>query len=140
MHTIVWNESYSVGVGELDEQHKQLVNMINDFIVHAEDQEGGVELCADTLAAMSEYAATHFATEEALLRAHGFQQLASHQTEHLSFRSEIVHLGDEIASYGAAVPPEARNRLGRYLRDWLSNHILHTDMGYKGFFAEKGVR
>ena len=37
--------------------------------------------------------------------------------------------------YDAGLP----TTLIAFLRNWWLNHIQHTDMAYKGFFAEKGV-
>ena len=140
MHTIVWDESFSVGISEMDKQHKQLIEMVNNLVSSVENRESWVESFADTLAAMSNYAATHFTAEETLMSTHGFPQFSKHQAEHRAFRAEIVYLSDEIASHGATIPSETVDRLCRYLCNWLGNHILYTDMGYKAFFNEKGVR
>ncbi len=139
MRTITWDENYSVGVREMDEQHKRIIQMVNDLATRSKDPEGWLEACADALAAMSEYAATHFAEEEELMATHRYRQLARHHKEHKVFRRDIVVLGDEIASYGAAVPPALLERLNQYLCDWLCRHILETDMQYKTFFNSRGV-
>lgn len=139
MKTITWDESFSVGVSEMDEQHKRIIRMVNDLVERSDDPGGWVEACADALTVMSEYAATHFAREEELMATHSYRQLARHRDEHKAFRRDVVDLSDEIASYGASVPVELLERLNHYLCDWLCHHILETDMQYKTVFNGRGV-
>ncbi|MGC8720293.1 MAG: hemerythrin domain-containing protein, partial [Thermodesulforhabdaceae bacterium] len=62
MPLIRWDESLSVGIAEIDDQHKRLVNMINE-LYDAMLQKKGKAVLSQIIKEMAEYAAVHFATE-----------------------------------------------------------------------------
>ena len=129
---IEWGERFSVGVAVLDEQHKELIRMINSLI---DNQHAGAdsEAMVDVLEKMTEYAAYHFRTEERLFSEYEYPQHASHNAEHTEFKTKAARFCmDAIAGKNGL----AREVL-RYLSAWLTSHILLSDMKYKPFFAAK---
>jgi len=134
MDRIVWNEFFSVGVAELDEQHKKLVGMLNKLI-EAENVEVGSEIISDTLMKMSEYAKVHFATEEEYMLKYGYPGYDMQKQQHKEFKKKVAFTAFDTTEHQSYVPME----LVRFLKDWLTNHILKSDMGYRAFFNERGV-
>jgi hemerythrin len=134
MELITWNESFSVGVRQFDEQHKELVRMLNQLIV---DPEAGTrsETISELLSAMTNYAEVHFEAEEVLMEQYGYPQLDEHTAQHDAFRRKTAELCIETMNRIGTVPES----LLQYLRDWLIEHILQSDMTYKPFFRELGV-
>ena len=65
MEQITWTEEFSVGVVRIDEQHKQLIAMINRLIAEPQTTTRS-ETISDLLTGMTNYAQMHFATEEEL--------------------------------------------------------------------------
>jgi hemerythrin len=132
MTLLDWKDAYSVGVPELDRDHKRLIGIINRV---AEAEEGGrsVTWAVEELA---DYARYHFGREERMMRAAGYAAFDAHCAEHKAFlewlRSVMsaLHL-DAAAQYHLA--PTIKS----YLRDWLDNHILKSDMDYKGRIGEE---
>ena len=59
MDEIVWQESFSVGVKDLDDQHKQLIKMINTLI-NQKDVKVNSETISDLLTELTKYAEDHF--------------------------------------------------------------------------------
>ncbi|MFN3533222.1 MAG: hemerythrin domain-containing protein, partial [Candidatus Brocadia sp.] len=63
MEKIVWSENFSVGVRVLDDQHKQIVTLIN-ILIEMSDAKIDSEIISDTLTKMTQYAINHFSKEE----------------------------------------------------------------------------
>jgi hemerythrin len=132
MTKIKWNERLSVGIKKLDEQHKELIKTINALIERDNDESEGI---ADALDRMTRYADYHFKTEERLMREHGYPDYVSQQSEHTEFKTRTANFCLEAMAHKKALPQE----LLTYLVNWLTYHILESDMKYKAYFQAKGV-
>ena len=133
LEKVVWDEAFSVGVPAMDVQHKKLVNMINQLAdCHAEQ---GVWASGDfhkILSTMFDYTQVHFKSEEAYLLKIGYPQLLAHKKEHDAFLEKATALA-------MAATDGAQNHVGLhdYLKSWLLEHILKSDMQYRFFVEEK---
>jgi len=125
-----WHESFSVGVRIVDEQHKQLFNLINELIV-AVDSNQQDEMIEKTLHAVLAYTEIHFRTEEEIFQIH--PQYTAHCTIHKQFTEEVNSL---LANFAEHKMDTAAKCL-EILTAWLMNHILKTDIT---FFSELGYR
>jgi len=134
MEKIVWNEGFSVGVAEIDRQHKQLINILNQLI-GMEGLEVDSELISDTLTHMTEYADYHFNSEESFMKQHGYPEFETHRLEHVAFMRKTAELSMGTIAYKKTIPAE----LLEYLKTWLVEHILVSDMQYKQFFQGIGI-
>jgi hemerythrin len=134
MEPIEWNESLSVGVRLLDEQHKRLIGMINRLMADPQ-VETRSETISDLLNAMTTYAQEHFEAEEQLMEKHGYPQTEEHTAQHHAFRRKTGELCMATMSAVGNVPES----ILQYLRDWLVGHILKSDMAYKPFFHELNI-
>lgn len=132
MEKIVWDDSYSVGVHKLDEQHKMLIKMINKLIDMKDITVDSEEL-SEILTEMTKYANYHFQTEEDLMVKYGFDEYDSHKKQHEAFIKKTVGFCLDTMNYKRTVPVE----LLSFLKNWLLNHILKSDMKYKPFFSER---
>jgi hemerythrin len=134
MTKIQWNERLSVGVKRLDEQHKELIRTINWLIDHSEPMDQS-ETVAEALDRMTRYADYHFKTEEQLMRQHGYPDYASQERDHTEFKTRTANFCIDAIAEKKSLPRE----LLTYLRNWLADHILESDMKYKAYFKEKGI-
>ena len=128
MEKIVWNEILSVGVRELDEDHKKLIKLINSLI-EMEANSLSLEVISDTLNEMTRYAQEHFAFEEELLRKCNYPGYLSQQSQHKEFVKTTVKFCMDTMVYKESTPVE----IVAFLKDWLIDHILLSDMQYKPF-------
>jgi hemerythrin-like metal-binding protein/PAS domain S-box-containing protein len=133
---VVWSEAYSVGVAEMDNQHKKLVEMINRLADSRAVR--GDELAVAfhaLLSDMFDYTQSHFKAEEDYLRSIGYPQLAAQQREHEAFV-------EKMAAFSVAAAEGSSDRAGmhRYLKDWLLSHIVTADMQYRRFVEERNQR
>ena len=136
MEPIQWSEEFSVGVEELDQQHQQLVKMLNRLVSTHETTDTHSETISDMLQEMTRYAQKHFKTEENLMRANGYPGLEEQIKEHRAYRKKTIDFST-ATMLGIEAVPEI---LLAYLFDWWTHHILNEDMKYKSFFKKKGVR
>lgn len=135
MEKIIWDESFSVGIQEIDEQHKELIRMINKLIGR-EDISVGSETISDILNEMTQYAGYHFQTEEQYMLEYDYPDYSSHKNQHTVFKKKAVAFCMDTVAYKETIPKEILT----YLKNWLIHHILKIDMMYKSFFREKGLQ
>ncbi len=125
-----WNASYSVGVIEMDEQHKRLLGYIAALgeLLMTRD----FELMHELLARITDYGRQHFAAEEQLLERHGYP-VAAQRAAHESYQEWMI----ETNVRAMTEVPVAE--IHAYLRQWWMTHILGEDMRYKDFLNSRGV-
>ncbi len=129
-----WTDDLSVHIPSIDEQHKKLISMINDFydsFKSGHNREKLVEL----VAGLKEYTSYHFTTEENLLTKHGYEDYDNHKKQHDTFVEKVNDFQERIESGKLVVSVEVTN----FLKDWLINHIQKTDREYSSFLVGKGV-
>jgi hemerythrin-like metal-binding protein/PAS domain S-box-containing protein len=133
---IAWNTSYSVGVPEFDDQHRRLIELINqvgdDYGPRNSFTDG---LFHEVLRDMFDYTQVHFQAEEEHLRRIGYPQLAAHEREHAAFTTRVMEFID-AAKHGQ----QDRKGIHSFLLKWLVSHILESDMQYRAFVPEKSVQ
>ncbi|MCP3922531.1 MAG: hemerythrin family protein [Desulfobacterales bacterium] len=134
MEQIVWSDNFSVGVKLFDDQHKRLIAMLNKMIKNPMATTKS-ETVSDVLSDMTNYAQQHFKSEEDLMIEHGYPHLEQQKKQHKEFREKVLKLCTATSYEVEAVPQVLLD----YLKQWLTQHILHEDMEYKTFFEEKGV-
>ncbi|MBL4613491.1 MAG: hemerythrin family protein [Magnetovibrio sp.] len=125
-----WKPEYSVGIEEIDRQHQGLIELIN-LLSRDEISTGLMARMFDELEA---YTKEHFTTEERLLKTAGFDDLKAHRKEHKAFEQWLSAVRQ---TYGVGVtsPALLAQSVNAFLRDWLVNHILSSDMAYKDHVA-----
>jgi len=134
MDKIVWNKEFSVGVKELDDQHKELIKMINQLI-DAKNTHVDSENISDILTEMTRYAAYHFKTEEAYMAKYDFPGYSQHKDQHSEFKKQTCNFCLDAMQHNENVPEE----ILLYLRTWLTDHILNTDMQFRSHFNKSGL-
>ncbi len=122
---IVFDDSLTTGIAEIDDQHRILVNMINE----ANDrlvENSGRDVLSEIVRDLMSYALYHFETEETLMVAKGYatEPQETHLHEHRAFSAKVAALQREIAQ-GNLI---SREDLLSFLNGWLVNHIRNTDM------------
>lgn len=130
-----WEDRYRLGVDALDRQHERLVRRVNDFYEGMRAGEGR-EMLGETLDALLAYADTHFQTEEGLMVLHGYPDRAEHCRIHRRMREHVFALKARFDAGHLTSPV----RIGNFLKNWLSKHILETDKRMQPFLRRPGSR
>ena len=121
---IQWRDSLAIGVEEIDNQHKELLQRFNGLLAACEEGKGIGEL-KKLLVFLDDYIVEHFSDEEQLQRKSGYPDYAAHKKEHDGFIERVMAVKEEIHSEGVAVHHvmETNNMLLK----WLLNHISKVD-------------
>ncbi len=134
MPLITWKNTYSVGIEHLDKQHKGLVDQINTL--HEAMKLGKAkDSLNDILNTLIDYTSTHFESEEKLFAKYNFPESKQHIDEHAKFVKEVLSFKDDYDKGRITVTFEVMD----FLKNWLINHILVSDMNYKDFLNSNGI-
>jgi len=125
MTLMQWDESMSVGVEELDEQHKKLVGIINSTYEAIQKQDSA--LIGALLEEMHAYAREHFAMEEAYMEECGYPHLQNHIFQHVKFTEEVRQFQRTQQDH------ENDSKIFVFLSRWLTAHIMDEDRKYTDY-------
>ncbi len=135
MKVHVWDEKYTTGEKEIDDQHRQL------FLYLRELQLGLYgEITLDSLLGkireFQNYGLTHFASEKKVMDQYAplLPMYEDHIKEHDSFVKKTVEFAERIDTEGTPVAHE----LCEYIAKWLVNHIISMDL--ETFIAVQKIR
>jgi hemerythrin len=129
-----WKDSYSVNVQEIDVQHKEITNMLNDLYDAFLQKEHETKI-GEIIGKLTEYALYHFETEEKYFHQFSFPKMEEHVQEHRNFTEKVKLFRQEYDRNKGALTYKLIN----FLREWLMNHILISDKEYANCFAENGL-
>ena len=122
MSLIEWKDEFNLGIEEVDNEHRDLVALIN--ALHEAMSAGAGH--ADIVEGLSEiYAlvAAHFGREEAYMRETRYMAYAEHKEDHEVLLDDLREIIDEIRSGGRY----AEARLSADLQYWFSEHFRTHD-------------
>lgn len=125
MAFVEWKESYSVGMPDIDQQHRILIEIINRLhdAMRTGSAHANIVRVVDELL---EYTSVHFNYEERMIAAAGYPGTAEHARKHRAMVAQVEAFADRVRTARASTPL----RLMEFLNGWLTQHILSTDMAY----------
>jgi len=135
MAYITWTQENSVEVKEIDDQHKKLFAMLNDFYEKLMAGQGK-EVMGKLIQDLAEYAVYHFATEEKYFTQLGYPDYPAHKAEHDAFVKKVSDLQKRYMAGGFVLSAEVTD----FVKDWLKTHTTGTDRKYIPFFHSHGIR
>ncbi len=121
---IQWLPKYLVGNEEMDDQHKMLFTIINDFL-KLKTKEAAIE----TFHNLSFYIELHFEAEESLLRQINYPETDKHIKKHDELRVKMDLLQQKLDDYNV----EVHHKIALFIYNWLASHILKDDMDYRSY-------
>lgn len=124
MEKLSWNDSYLLGIPEIDLQHKKLLSLADDMyeIVNGDEDSLKVNL-SKVLKSLTDYTVYHFTSEEEFMKKYGYPSADMHKSMHDNFIAEVTK---QIKSLNTATKAEAE-RLYKFLASWVLNHIAKSD-------------
>ncbi len=130
MKKIFWKSNFSVQSRYIDQQHQNLLMILNDFN-ESINQGKGTDKAFSILNRLVQYAEEHFRDEELLMETARFPQdkLNAHKNEHEKLTQDIFQLCENWSSRKKESLPE----ISHFLEKWLLLHILKTDMEYSKY-------
>jgi hemerythrin-like metal-binding protein len=135
MAYIDWKPEFSVGITSIDNQHRKLVDMINQLFAAMSEGKGQTAL-EKVLADLAVYCSVHFGTEEKLFIQYGYPETAEHKAIHQKLTTRVAQLQKDVKSGKEHMTLGVAN----FLKDWLVKHIQQTDKRYSEFLISKGAK
>lgn len=123
MTKVVWLEKYNTGIAEIDSQHKQIVDYLNQL--GEARVSGSVKAVKDVIEGIIDYTMSHFAFEEALMEQAEYPFARAHKSVHETFIKRVEKFQARFNT-GEAISEEFYDVLKR----WLINHIQRDDAAY----------
>lgn len=131
MKDIVWGDILSIGVDEIDEDHRKLVGIFN-ILNHAVQEGESPEYLAATLEELINCTVWHFSHEERLMLKHRYPEMAEHQAEHRDLIKSAQELQQELLRADKAVAEEHIV----FLERWLTEHIFTADLRLGNYLSQ----
>jgi hemerythrin-like metal-binding protein len=134
---MLWNEKFAFGIKSVDEQHKELFRLMEETNRYIQEVRDGRD-CYDEIDAilreLEAYTVYHFNDEESLMEKVSYKDLDKHIEEHNSFVAKVHEVLDgELDLHQENVLSDIYD----FLLDWVSQHILFTDVHYVSTMKEK---
>lgn len=125
MQSFQWGDNYLTGIVDVDDQHHNLVDILNEFgklLTQNELKRADIERLLTELAAYAHY---HFEEEENLMLESGIdvRHFQFHKKDHDNFMQQVSAMSAELCS----APASAFKHLLDFLTNWLAYHILGVD-------------
>ena len=142
MPLIIWNESMSVNIEEIDSQHKKLVEIINTLF-DAMKIAKGFDVLDEVIDKLANYVQYHFETEENYFDKFEYSESQLHKNEHRKFSEQIYEVRKAF-NEGKLAKSEDETpltvELWKLLKDWFINHVMIFDKKYAPLFKENGLK
>ena len=125
MPFLAWTENLSVGVFNLDAQHKRLIELVNqlhDAMVAGQ----GRTVLQPILNGLVKYTATHFASEEKYMEQTEYTETNAHKSEHHKFTRAVLDFKQRYDTGQTMLTVEVM----MFLKSWLVSHIQGSDRKY----------
>ena len=128
-----WNDSFLIGIEELDQEHKILIDDINRL--HEElvmnDEKSEIEECLGDIYTRMQ---AHFALEEHVMKEHGYKYYDEHKREHEELLDNyteymVQFLNDSGVSSDKSIEES--------LKHWVITHIVTSDKKMSLMVQEK---
>jgi len=127
MSLLVWKAEYSVGIASMDDEHREMIELINDVYAKlgAVPDAAAIEECLESIFTTI---SMHFALEERIMRDHGYAEYEDHKDDHEELLDEIRDLMDEWV----ADTDKGATLLKERLSAWFGNHFASFDARLHG--------
>jgi len=129
-----WIHDLSVGIEEIDSQHRELFDRINN-LDSAMKQGSAKDEVVRLIEFLDAYVIIHFGAEERYMTDYGYAGYALHKTKHSWFKKEFSEIRTKLDVEG--VTPDVIMRSNNLLITWFSNHIRTIDMMLGSFLKSK---
>jgi hemerythrin len=131
-----WQNSLSIGIDVIDNQHKQWIEYFNKTTEAVASQQSRQQI-SKTLGFLIDYTEAHFSTEEKFMTANSYPGLQEHQAKHNELRSTLTNLVRDFEDEG--ITQNLTDAIDRLLGNWLVNHIKEVDTKFGAFVREKRI-
>ena len=136
MSQIEWDDSLSIGVELIDDEHKMLIRKLRDL---SDAFNKGLEQnkILKTLDFLIDYTEFHFTDEERIMTQSDYPGLEDQKKQHGEFRLTLNNILDDYRDEGPT--KSLAESINFFLVNWLIGHIKGTDLKLGTFLKDKGL-
>lgn len=130
-----WTDKYSIGIEEIDKQHKVLIKILSDLENIIGDSQL-IHKLDDILERLINYFQTHFSTEEEYLKKFEYHDIDAHMEHHKSFISGLISFIDKYKRQ------KNHNDIAKQLLEFAYEQLndeITSDLKYVALFKENGL-
>jgi hemerythrin len=131
-----WSADHSVGIEEIDRQHKELLRLFA-LIKEAIATDQGWSAIHYGLVEVKRFALFHFQFEEALMRLYGFADCDRHAEAHGGTCKKCCILESTAHE---SLQDSTKEEILKFFSDWLVDHIQGADRSYARHILEGAKR
>ncbi len=124
MTKIAWRRQMSIGQPTIDEDHKHLINYLNELGEAMDAPKFAAVRVAKVLTALLEYTRDHFAREEKMMQQARYPDLEAHIVKH---REAVRVISSLAGSFGNEPNRINAERIYNFTAEWLVRHIIMED-------------
>ena len=122
INKIHWNDSLVIGIPEVDEQHKILLDIFNELISLSKEEDYSDKILAE-LNELKRYSVYHFHTEEEIMHRENLPNIELQINQHELFKKRITKFMIDNEYKNLVL----LNQITTFLRKWLIGHIIDVD-------------
>ena len=130
-----WNEGLSLGVKQLDDDHKKLLDIINKLST-AIDESATDDVYEEIFSDLDKFVSIHFKREESFMQTCAYNDIDKHKKQHNIFASKVPEIK---ANFFATKDYVSAQKIVLFLTDWLVNHIINEDLKLIETFESHGL-
>lgn len=123
MALIEWREEFNTGVSEVDHEHKEIVDLINE-LHEAMGEDASQDEIGRFLGEVFSKISSHFALEETVMRKHNYDEYDDHKSDHEKLLDDLRDIMDDAEEDAGK---NYKTALAVSVRDWFVNHFKTKD-------------
>ncbi len=127
MSLLQWKTEYSVGIDAMDDEHREMIDLINATYEKLES-DSDPDQVDECLSEVYKTISMHFALEEKIMRDNSYAEYQAHKDNHEELLDQIRDLMDDFHED----PESGRAHLEQRLSDWFSGHFSTFDARLHG--------
>ena len=131
--TIIWDHKYDTGIAMIDDQHKELLQLINELHQACVSGQGVGDVFTGAMHRMVEYVHFHFGAEQQLLSKVKYPDYHEHKKQHDALIKNILDAAKDYSEGKRFVP----NNFVRTLKEWVFGHIAVSDKHYASYIMDQ---
>lgn len=132
---ITWRPEIAIDNHWIDEDHRTLIDILNDFERLAA-ADADVDALSGILLRLKKYSVLHFKREEEMQRRVQYPYLDAHRKEHHDLIKRLRHITEDLSTASEIGKNALAHDIFALLRDWLVNHTLQSDRRIKPFIED----
>lgn len=131
---IIWDETFSVGVKEIDKQHQKLFEIINR-LGSSMNAPTNTEKVSDIIKELLDYSVYHFLTEENYFKEFNYENKEKHTKSHNFYKGKVDYFINDFQEKNRYLPFEIID----FLIAWWTGHVNGEDKLYTKCFHDHGL-